>query len=109
MINTETGVCCICEGEFYKVKMREGKCDLCARLYPGAKSMDEVKEQQKTQQEQANKDSFDNRVERKIWDVLEQLGVLSNCDCGNKFFKKSPAQKSCGKCINPVAVKEEME
>jgi len=44
--------CLICQGEFYPEALKEGKCTVCAKEYPNAKSRDEALRQTVPQKEQ---------------------------------------------------------
>ena len=88
--------CSLCEGEFFVRKMTDGKCDLCHARFPHAKTKAEVKALQQSQNTIFNEGSFENRVKKQVYEILEECGILHTCNCGNKYFKRSPNQKSCG-------------
>lgn len=98
MINHSVNNCAICEGEFYESKMNDGKCEACNTRFPGVKNREELKKKRDESSNKYNEGSFDVRVEKKVKEVLEGLGILNKCECGEIYFKKSPAQKSCGNC-----------
>ena len=71
-----------------------GKCEMCEKLHPGVKNKDELK---KNPEEKENEGRFKNIVTKQINEMLSEYGILSKCDCGEFFYKRSPAQKRCGK------------
>ena len=91
--------CSICEGEFYAAKLDEnGRCDSCRMRFPNAKSKEELQKQREGKNEKYNEGNIENIVKRTVMDMLTELGILQECECGQKYFKRSPAQKTCGNC-----------
>lgn len=88
--------CAICGEKFQVAKMKDGKCDGCNTRFPGVANREDLKKQRDESSNKYNEGSFDSRVEKKVKDILSELGILSDCTCGKKFFKRSPAQKNCG-------------
>jgi len=90
-------ICKICMGGHKPGTLVDGKCGPCAKKYPGVDSMKEWKEKKNPEakeEERVINDKIDKIVERK----LKEFGILADCPCGKSYFRKSPAQKSCGNC-----------
>lgn len=100
MSDTSTAKCAICEGGFYTAKMKDGKCDACNIRFPGVKDKEDLKKQRETSDSKFNAGSFEKRVEKQVENILKKFGFLIECDCGELYNKRSPAQKSCGICKN---------
>ena len=92
----EEGRCCICEGYFRTNAMDGNKCKLCAKLYPNAKTKEDVK--QKTPIK--GKTLSDETVREIVYEILEEANIKRvKCEtCGKMYFKTSPAQKVCIVC-----------
>lgn len=91
--------CLICEQEFYVEKMTDGKCDVCHARFPGIKDRAELlKQKEEKQNEKYNDGNFDNMVTKKVTEVLKNYNVLVECGCGGFYYRRSPAQKTCGNC-----------
>jgi len=100
----ETVNCKICGSGFREDAIKDGKCELCTALYPKANSLQEAKELKNPKLDRLNEGHMHKVIIEKIYDVLTNEGILIECECGKKYFKRSPAQKSCGQC--PKKVKE---
>lgn len=98
MINNAVGNCAICENEFYAEKLKDGKCDVCNSRFPGIKNKAELEKQREEDNSEFNKGSLPSLIKEKVESMLEEYGILQKCECGNLFYKRSPAQKGCGKC-----------
>lgn len=85
------------------------KCECCkAEFRPGSLNDDGVcktciilglVDKAKKQEDKIEADNKE-RVRKIVADELEKFGILQKCECGELFFKRSPAQKSCGNCPN---------
>jgi Zn finger protein HypA/HybF involved in hydrogenase expression len=96
--NMRTGTCVVCEGEFLAEKMVGEKCDSCHVRFPRIKNKKELEERREAEDNAFNAGSFESRVKALVEGKLQDYGILIKCECGNSFYKKSPAQKKCGKC-----------
>jgi len=98
-MSLESRECLICTTGFRPKDMDDEKCDLCHKIYPKERSMDEVMRKKKPDPFQIEQSRvFNEKVIAVIDDRLLELGILQTCDCGNLFHKKSAAQKQCSKC-----------
>ena len=103
-MNRQTDKCTICESEFYVEALKDGKCDFCNARFPGVKDRAELlKQREEIQNKKFNTGNMDNIITKKVDEILKDYGILQKCDCGNLYFKTSPAKKTCGAC----PVKEE--
>lgn len=89
--------CVLCEATFREKAMVGDKCKKCHEKRPDVKSKEELREK--------NKRDFiaelinEGTIQQMIYDTLEDAGLKREvCDCGNKFFKRSPSQKQCKTC-----------
>lgn len=99
MNDRSTSLCGICDGEFYTAKMNsDGVCEGCQVRFPGAKSKVDIAKRRETSNEKMNEGNFDNRVIEIVNNILTELGILHKCECGKQYYKRSPAQKTCGSC-----------
>lgn len=90
--------CKICGFGFREETMKDGKCDLCAKLYPKANSLQEAKESKNPKADKLNEGHMHKVIVEKIYDVLVNEGILTECECGKKYYRTSPAQKHCKSC-----------
>lgn len=91
----EAEKCAICEAEFKTGHLVEGTCEVCKKLWPGAKRKEDrnkIKKPEVANQEAIIKELITKQVD----DILEKYDILQKCDCGNLYYKRSPAQKGCG-------------
>ena len=93
----ESEKCVICEFDFKAGTMTDGKCTECAKKFPDSNSMKEVIEKNNPQLKK-NEEDMERRIAKSVERKLKEVGILSECECGKSFFRKSPAQKSCGSC-----------
>ena len=96
MIRTDSVKCNICGADFRPEAMKDGKCEQCNKLFPNANSLKEIRD--KKNPDKVNEGNLHRVVIEKVYDILDNLGILSECSCGKKYYKKSPAQKKCGEC-----------
>ena len=89
--------CKICMFDFKPGTLVDGKCTECVKRYPGVNSMKEWKEKQNPEAAEAEK-QINDRVVKIVERKLKEFGILTDCDCGKSYFRKSPAQKTCGNC-----------
>jgi len=88
--------CAVCEAEFRPGHLVEGTCEVCKKLWPGAKTKED-KENAKKPEIDSHETRIKDLVTKRVNEMLELHGILHRClDCGNLFYKRSPAQKSCG-------------
>lgn len=89
--------CAFCGQNFRPTALDEkGKCEFCRRKYPDAESPDDIKK--KSNEEKEHESKLVNIVAKQVDDILSNYGILKTCICGQLYYKRSPAQKSCGKC-----------
>jgi len=88
--------CILCEGYFRVGAMEGDKCNLCAGLYPNAKTKDDIKVKTKNEA----KTLSDETVREIVYEILEEANLKRvKCDkCGKLYFRTSPAQKNCPDC-----------
>lgn len=93
--------CIICESNFRPDSMKEGKCSVCAKLYPNAKRREDIKPKSAN----TPKTLTDETVKDIIYEVLEEAGLKRiKCEkCGKLVFRNSPAQKICLVCRDKEA------
>lgn len=94
----EEAKCDICEQLFYSHAMKDGKCSLCAELYPKAKTKEDIKQNTKPKARTLS----DEVVREIVYEILEEANLKRvKCEqCGKLYFRTSPAQKSCPACRN---------
>jgi len=92
----EDSRCVICEAGFRPEAMVGNKCSSCAKLYPDAKSKEDIKPERK----QGPRTMTEEVVRDMIYEVLEEAGIKRIiCEkCGKKVFRSGPAQKFCQDC-----------
>ena len=88
--------CIMCCFDFKPGTLVEGKCELCVVKYPGVTSMKEWREKQNPEAKETEK-KINKRVEEIVTRTLTEMGLLVDCPCGKAFYRKSPAQRYCGK------------
>ena len=94
----EENKCNVCEAEFSAGHLVEGICKNCISLYPFAKTKEDLK-QDKTPEVESHEANIKALVTKQVNELLEAYGLLHRClSCSNLYFKRSPAQKSCGDC-----------
>lgn len=93
----KTERCDFCKADFRIDAIKNNKCAECEKDYPGVATMKEWKEQQQPEFK-ANELALKGTVTKIVNNILEELGILSECDCGKLYFKRSPAKKTCGNC-----------
>lgn len=93
----ESEKCVICEFDFKAGTMTDGKCTECAKKFPDSNSMKEVMEK-KNPQLKKNEEAMEKRIAKAVERKLNEIGILSECECGKSFFKRSPSHKHCGNC-----------
>lgn len=91
-----TQECKICKAAFRESALTNGKCEVCNINYPGADSLADVNN--KKPEDVENRGNMENVITRKVYEILKELGVTQECECGQDFYKRSPAQKRCGNC-----------
>jgi len=101
---SESVTCKVCGAGFRKDALKDGKCNLCTALYPKANSLQEARELKNPKVDKLNEGHMHKVITEKVYDILVNEGILTECECGIKFFKSSPAKKKCGKC--PKQAKE---
>lgn len=89
--------CSIC-GSMFRLKAMVGeKCKNCAEKHPDVKSKQELVDAKKREfiAELIN----EKTMRQMVYDILEEAGIKrEKCDCGELYFKRSPAQKKCPTC-----------
>lgn len=93
----EENKCVLCEAEFNSGHLVDGICKDCKKLYPGAKTKDDLKKD-KAPEVESHEALIKELVTKQVDNILEKYGILQKCECGNLFHKRSPAQKHCGRC-----------
>ena len=90
--------CVICQAEFRSGCLVDGKCTVCVKSYPDAKTRGDINK--KKDPEVANQESLIKElVTKHVNELLESFGILHRClTCSKLYFKRSPAQKSCDLC-----------
>lgn len=91
--------CVVCNGEFHKGTLVNGKCSICKTAYPDANSLIEAIERHGKKQETLL-NLTEDRVKILIYEILIDAGLTrKTCEvCNNLFFPRSPAQKTCQSC-----------
>lgn len=89
--------CNVCRAEFNSGYLDvDGICDTCKVMWSGAKTPEDRNKTKKPEVE-SQEAHIESLVTKQINDLLESYGLLHRCsDCGNLFYKRSPAQKGCG-------------
>lgn len=87
--------CNFCKAEFKPGALNErGKCFQCEKLWP---NLDDRAELNKDEKEKENEGRMKNVIRKEVEAYLLELKVLLTCpECGKSYYKRSPAQKSCG-------------
>ncbi len=93
----ESEKCKLCTFDFKPGTLVDGKCLQCTKKYGDVSSIKEWKEGQDPQAKEENK-ATEERIGKIVDRKLKEIGILSDCDCGKSFFKRSPSHKSCGNC-----------
>ena len=71
-------------------------CTTCNKLWPGAKKPEDRNKKKKPEVE-SYEATVKELVTKQVNETLESYGILHRClTCSNLYFKRSPAQKSCG-------------
>ena len=92
----EDNKCNVCEANFFGGPLVDGVCSNCTKLYPGVKTKEGLKKDKKPEVE-SQEAITKELVTKQVDSVLESYGILHRClTCSNLYFKRSPAQKSCG-------------
>ncbi len=92
----EENICRVCKAEFRSGHLDEDKkCVQCEKLWPGVKNKSELK---RDEGEIVKANELKITMQEEIAIALAELGITHKCDCGESFYKRSPAQKNCGKC-----------
>ena len=95
-MSIEENKCNVCEAEFNSGHLEDGVCKNCVSLYPGVKTKDDL-HQDKTPEVESHETQIKELVTKQVNELLESYGLLHRClTCSNLFYKRSPAQKSCG-------------
>lgn len=95
----EEDKCTVCLSEGFKSGLLEdGVCFMCRKLWPGAKTPDDRNKKKKPEVE-SHETQTKELVTKQVNELLESFGILHRClDCGNLYYKRSPAQKKCDLC-----------
>lgn len=89
--------CNFCKAEFKEGALNKlGKCFKCEELWP---NVENKKDLDKDETDKENEGRLKNVILKEIEAFLLEKDVLLKCVCGKSYFKRSPAQKSCG-CQN---------
>lgn len=89
-------ICILCKAEFKDGALdANNKCEQCEKLWPGIVNKDDLK---KDPEKEKNEGRLKNVIAKQIEEVLMSYGILDTCECGEKFFKRSPASKKCSAC-----------
>ena len=94
----ENDKCAVCLSEGFKSGTldKDNVCIMCNKLWPGAKIPDDRKKKKKPEVE-SHETQIKDLVVKQVNEILEEYGILHRClTCSNFYFKRSPAQKSCG-------------
>ena len=89
--------CKICTFDFKPGTLVDGKCGPCLKKYPNVDSMKEWKEQKNPELKETER-VFEEKVQKVVDRKLKEIGILTDCECGKSFFKRSPSHKQCGNC-----------
>ena len=94
----EENKCAVCEAEFGAGHLKEGICLDCNKLYPGVKTKEGLKKE-KAPKVESRETHIKELVTKQVNELLESFGILHRClNCGNLYFRRSPAQKNCSAC-----------
>ena len=94
----EENKCAVCLAEGFKSGTLDENnvCAVCNTLWPGAKTSKDRNKKKKPEVE-SHEACIKELVTNQVNELLESFGILHRClTCSNLFFKRSPAQKSCG-------------
>lgn len=92
----EENICRVCKAEFRPGHLDEDKkCVQCEKLWPGIKNKAELK---RDEGEIVRANELKTTIHTEIYAKLAELGITLKCECGENFYKRSPAQKICSKC-----------
>jgi len=88
--------CSICKANFRSEAMVGSKCETCDKLYPDAKTLEDIADPNKERARLLNEPV----IREIVYDILAEAGIVrKRCEtCQKKFFPKSPAQKFCSVC-----------
>lgn len=95
----EENKCALCDAEFKPGYLDNNSiCEICKREHPGAKTKEDMDKKKKPEVE-SHEAFVKELVTKQVNELLESFGILHRClDCGNLYFKRSPAQKKCNLC-----------
>ena len=95
----DSQICIICKAGFPNSAMKGNKCVICAKLYPEAESVEELRDKNSHNKAET---LTDVTVRKMIYAVLEEAGIKRfKCEkCSSPYYKTSPAQKVCVACRN---------
>ena len=96
----EENKCAVCLSEGFKSGTldKNNVCTMCNKLWPGAKKPEDRNKKKKPEVE-SHETETKELVIKQVNELLESFGILHRClDCGNLYFKRSPAQKKCNVC-----------
>ena len=92
----EENICVMCKAEFIEGSLDEDmKCEMCIKLWPGVKNKSELK---RDEGEIVKANELKITMQEEIANALAELGITHKCECGESFYRRSPAMKNCGKC-----------
>ena len=94
----ENDKCAVCLSEGFKSGTLDENnvCTMCNKLWPGAKTPEDRNKKKKPEVE-SHEATIKELVTKQVDELLESYGILHRClTCSNLYFKRSPAQKSCG-------------
>ena len=89
--------CKLCDAEFRAEYLKDGKCEVCTKKYPGMSSKEDIK-REKDEDAKENEGRLKNIIDKQLDERLKEYGILHTCECGQLFYKTSPAKKKCGQC-----------
>ena len=90
--------CAVCLSEGFKSGTLDENnvCGVCNKLWPGAKTPEDRNKKKKPEVE-SYEATVKELVTNEVNSLLESYNILHRClTCSNLYFKRSPAQKSCG-------------
>ena len=97
-MNNDKCVVCLSEGFKSGSLDKDCVCDMCRKLWPGAKTPDDRHKKKKPEVE-SYETTVKELVTKQVNELLESFGILHRClGCGSLYFKRSPAQKKCDLC-----------
>jgi len=93
----EENKCALCDAEFKPGYLDNNSiCEICKGEHPGAKTKEDMNKKKKPEVE-SHEALVKELVTKQVNELLESYGILHRClTCSNLYFKRSPAQKSCG-------------